>query len=135
VSPELRDLIAEHRRKLRRVLDDHRAIFAKLEVGNSGLAERESAATALHSFYTGIEFIMRAVATAYDGPPAKAGDWHATLLVSMAALGPRRPALLSPAAADALGRYLDFRHRFRNIYGVELSWNLMRPLVLGWMRQ
>lgn len=131
MSPDLRALIDEHRQKLRRVLDEHRSIFEKLESGEYGLAERESAAMALHSFYTGVEFIMRALERAFGADTLKGGGWHAALLNSMSKRTPNRPALLSPATAAELGKYLDFRHRFRNIYGLELDWALMRPLVMG----
>ena len=45
--------------------------------------------------------------------------------------GPRRPALLAETTADSLEEYLEFRHRVRNLYGFDLDWNLMRPLVSG----
>lgn len=43
--------------------------------------------------------------------------------------GATRAAVLRPATADLLRDFLQFRHRFRNLYGFELSWPLMKPLV------
>lgn len=131
MSPELRRLLGEHAARLRRLLAEHQADFARLEMSEPTLLEREGAATALHSFYTGVEFIMRSVAERFDGGVDKAGDWHSTLLDSMRRAAPGRPPLLSDATADRLRAYLVFRHRFRNIYGFELDWALMKPLVLG----
>lgn len=41
----------------------------------------------------------------------------------------RVPPLLSEELAGTLSGYLAFRHRFRNLYGFELDWTRMQPLV------
>lgn len=134
MSPELRALIDDRRGRLHRHVDDHAAFIAGLErSGESpGLVEREAAAAMLHSFYTGVEFILRTIADGIDGAPPRSGaSWHADLLGSMTRAGPGRTGVLSDATAAALRPYLKFRHRFRNLYGGELDWTMMGPLVNG----
>jgi hypothetical protein len=130
VSPELAALIAEHRARLDRLVRDHEAFFAGLQSEPPGLIEREAAGAMLHSFYMGIEFILRAIAEGFDGGVRKSDAWHTELLESMMRPGPRRQAVLSPETGQSLKPYLAFRHRFRNIYGNVLDWALMQPLVL-----
>lgn len=131
MSPELRALIDEHRARLRRLLAEHSDLFTELGSKEPTLIEREAAATSLHSFYTGVEFIMRSIAEAFDGGLVKTSAWHVALLEAMRKPTARRAALLSPAVADRLREYMLFRHRFRNLYSFELEWTLMKPLVLG----
>jgi hypothetical protein len=83
----------------------------------------------LHSFYTGIENILKRIAVALDGGLPKGENWHRDLLASMAKPGAHRPAALSPAARLALRQYLGFRHVFRQGYGFDLQWEKMSGLV------
>lgn len=83
----------------------------------------------LHSFYTGIEFIMRSVADGFAEGPLTTGSWHAALLDNMRQSNIRRPALLSGSTADQLKKYMLFRHRFRNLYSFDLDWAMMKPLA------
>lgn len=41
----------------------------------------------------------------------------------------RRPALINDELVGELQGFLAFRHRFRNLYGFELEWSRMQPLV------
>lgn len=129
MSRELRELIAGHRARLVRLVKEHRQFFAMLEHEQPGLIEREAAATAIHSFYTGIEFILRSIAERFDGSIPKTGAWHAELLDSMRYRTELRGEVLTEASAERLKGYLVFRHRFRNIYGFELDWAMMQPLA------
>lgn len=131
MSPELLALVNEHRIRLRRLVADHRDLLAELVVREPSLIEREALGTALHSFYTGIEFIMRGIAEGLGDRVEKSGAWHAALLDSMRRPSVQRPALLGAVTTDRLRAYMLFRHRFRNIYGSELDWLLMKPLALG----
>ena len=42
-----------------------------------------------------------------------------------------RPAVISSDLRQRLSDYLRFRHLFRNIYGRELRWDLLRSLADG----
>lgn len=128
MSPELRRLIEREREMLRRLVAEHRETIEAALRHEPGLIEREAIAMMLHSFYTGIESIMRSIAGA-SGRFAKSEGWHAELLKSMQEKTEDRPALLTPELAATLSGYLTFRHRFRNLYGFELEWRRMKTLV------
>jgi hypothetical protein len=40
-----------------------------------------------------------------------------------------RPPVLRAESARAAERYLDFRHKFRNLYFFDLDWALLEPLL------
>jgi hypothetical protein len=40
-----------------------------------------------------------------------------------------RPAVLTCATVRQLEEFLRFRHLYRNVYGFELEWNRLRPLL------
>jgi hypothetical protein len=83
----------------------------------------------LDTFYTGVERALERTARTFqslpDGP-----NWHRVLLDESALDVPCvRPPVLSPGSAEAVGRYLSFRHRFRNLYLFDLDQGQMQPLV------
>jgi len=45
--------------------------------------------------------------------------------------GDIRPAVISENLYENLKEYLKFRHLFRHIYGFELKWERIKPLVLS----
>ena len=84
----------------------------------------------VHDFYTGVERIFEKIAVELDGGVPAGRAWHRDLLLAMTLEVPsRRPALLSEATAQQLEELLRFRHLFRNVYGFELQWPRLRPLL------
>jgi predicted nucleotidyltransferase len=84
----------------------------------------------VHDFYTGAERLFEKVASELDGGVPAGRSWHRDLLLSMTLEVPsRRPALLSDATARELEAFLRFRHLFRNVYGFELEWTRLGPLL------
>jgi hypothetical protein len=129
VSARLRRQIEVEREQVNRLLDIHRPLLAKC----AGLApdpiERSALAAMLHSFYTGIENVLKRIAVECDAGLPQGDTWHRALLDAMTRPGPRRPAAISQATRDALRPYLDFRHVFRHAYSFDLRWEKMSALV------
>lgn len=89
-----------------------------------------AAGSLLHDFYTGLEKIFRRVALKVDQDLPAGPDWHLQLLQRMATpIEGVRPRILADDQVRRLEEYLRFRHLFRNIYGFELRWELIEPLV------
>lgn len=128
MSPDARRMIERELEMLRRLIDEHRTLIEMPSNYAPTLIEREALATLLHSFYSGVESIMRTIAV-MAGEFSKGDSWHAQLLHSMQHKTPVRCALLNSELADSLAEYLAFRHRFRNLYGFELEWARMQPLI------
>lgn len=122
--------IAVQREQLGRLLQHHPSLLQKCTQQAPDAIERSALAAMLHSFYTGVENIFKRVAIECDGG-APAGDtWHRDLLDAMTLPTPQRPAVISEDLRNALRKYLNFRHVFRQAYSFELRWEKMSPLVL-----
>lgn len=86
----------------------------------------------LHDFYSGVEKIFLYIAKEIDQAAPKSEIWHRLLLEQMTLnLEGCRPPVISKEMAKDLEVYLSFRRRFRNLYGFELSWDRMEPLILN----
>lgn len=79
---------------------------------------------------TALVGIFAAIAQSMEGGAPVGLRWHRELLEDMAMDQPTiRPSVLRPSTARTLDEYLRFRHLFRHIYGSELSWGRLRPLL------
>jgi hypothetical protein len=84
----------------------------------------------VHDFYTGIERIFEKIAPELNGGVPAGSAWHRELLESMALDLPTiRPPVIGRETVRILGEYLRFRHLFRNVYGFELEWERLQPLL------
>ncbi|MCX5677463.1 MAG: hypothetical protein NTX87_20980 [Planctomycetota bacterium] len=131
MSAELRGYFETECRQIDRLMDEYRPLLARIAALEPDNFERSALAAMLHSFYTGVENILKRVAIASDGGLPDGQNWHRDLLASMAQPGAHRPAALSQATRLALRPYLSFRHVFRQGYGFDLQWDKMAGLVRG----
>jgi len=85
-----------------------------------------SKASVLHDFYCGVENIFKRIAPALNGGLPDGPVWHKELLYHMSLAIPQvRPAVVSKETAVLLDEFLDFRHKFRHIYGFDLDFTKM----------
>lgn len=116
---------------MRRLIDDFRPLIESAAAAEPGRFDLAALATVLHSFYGGVENMMKRIAIEIDGAVPKGEASHADLLSQVANATAARPAFIDAALRDRLGDYLRFRHVFRHAYAFELSWSKMAPLVYG----
>lgn len=84
----------------------------------------------VHDFYTGMERIFEKIAPELNGGVPAGSAWHRALLENMALDIPTiRPPVVRRETLRILGEYLRFRHLFRNVYGFELEWERLQPLL------
>lgn len=89
-------------------------------------------ASILHDFYCGVERIFVRIAEELNGGIPEGANWHIQLLKDMELeIEKVRPPVISHDVGKRLREYLEFRHRFRNIYGFELEWEKMKGLKDG----
>jgi hypothetical protein len=113
------------------------AVVAEAELALASFSERTPSGLELrgvgaivHDFYTGAERIFERIAPEINGGIPAGAAWHRELVDSMALDLPGiRPPVIGDATADRLAEFLRFRHLFRNLYGHELEWLRLRPLV------
>ena len=84
----------------------------------------------LHDFYSGLEKIFERIASSLDGDMPMGHDWHIQLLNRMGIeIETIRPKVISTQLQKELHEYMRFRHLFRKVYGFELKWDKMQPLI------
>lgn len=85
----------------------------------------------LHDLYKGIEAILARVARHIDLHVPDSPHWHQELLQQMSKPFPNRrnTAVLSADTVTKLDKYRKFRHVFRVIYGFDLDWDRIKPLL------
>jgi len=84
----------------------------------------------VHSFYNGIENILKRLAQEIENSVPVGEGWHRTLLRRMTAeVKGVRPRVLKRETVKALEPYLGFRHFFRHSYTFEIDWQKLQPLV------
>ena len=92
---------------------------------------RSAAGVVLQDFYNTVEKTLQRIATELDGSLPSGEAWHQQLVQRMTVAIPgRRPAVLDQELANTLVTYLRFRHLFRNIYGFDLDWDRIEPLLV-----
>jgi hypothetical protein len=131
-SAKLRILAAEVRAELPmldRAIAEMQMVEGHATSLEAGRVRLYAAAAMLDTFYTSVERILeriaRALGTLPDGP-----HWHRDLLHSSALDVPSlRPAVLNAESATALRKFLSFRHRFRNLYLLDLLAEHLDPLL------
>ena len=117
---------------LERVVSEIRNL--KEEIGSSEPGYRDKAALGalLHSFYNGIENVLKRIAEEVDQSVPVGEGWHRALLRRMTReVEEIRPPVLDPETARLLMPYLWFRHFFMHSYTFEIDWAKLKPLVDG----
>lgn len=114
----LKEEIEEAGRKIRSATSPDKSYFI------------ESTALKLHNFYTGCERIFEKIAGDVNRSIPTTHDWHIRLLKKMTIDIPGvRPPVISRELGKELEEYLKFRHLVRSIYGFELHFKKMSPLI------
>ena len=91
-----------------------------------GLSELELAGVAalVHSFYNGVENIVKQLVQARGIALPMGESWHKELIQTAAEAG-----ILSEATSQGVREYLAFRHFFAHAYAFDLDPERLEPLV------
>ncbi len=132
MSDRLKKQIELELELLQRLLEVHKPILEKAARQITPTPIEISALGAmLHSFYSGIENILKRIVTEIDNRHFCGESWHRELLQLAANQTPNRPAVFTEDLCSRLEEYLRFRHRFRHSYSFQLNWEHMSSLVLS----
>jgi uncharacterized protein YutE (UPF0331/DUF86 family) len=117
----LRERVAAELEAIDRVLSE---LPANASASSLSALERAGVAALLHSFYNGLENLLRLMVRA-RGLQVPAGDsWHRDLVGLAVTEG-----LIRADTAQGLRPYLAFRHFFAHAYAIYLQLDRLEPLV------
>jgi len=85
----------------------------------------------LHSFYNGVENIMKLIVRDQKGKITPSSKWHKDLFDLCFDQNEEAIGLFSNNLKDTLFEYLRFRHFIRNAYSFRIKWERMASLVLN----
>jgi len=123
----LRDEI-EKLRKIQQEVVENQAEFSDHDP--KSLRDLRGLASVLADIYQGAEnAFQRVVRTTKEGLPS-GGEWHRLLLDQMAReVTGVRPLVITSQTRQALEDFRKFRHLARHLYGFDLNWEEIRPLL------
>jgi hypothetical protein len=84
----------------------------------------------LHSFYNGIENVMKLIINEKYGKLPSSTKWHKELLDLCFNKASDGRILFTGNLKNILDDYLRFRHFIRNTYSYRVKWELMEDLVI-----
>ena len=117
------------RANLQRV-EEHQAEVLDAVGRETDFFVRSAAGVVLQDFYNTVEKSLQRIAIELDGAVPTGDAWHQQLVQRMTVAIPgRRPAVLDQKLAMRLSEFLRFRHLFRSIYGFDLDWSRIEPLL------
>ena len=116
--------------RIERVVEEARDGLEQFAEKRPSLLELRGLGDVVHDFYTSVERVFERVSVEFDGGRPRGPAWHQELLESMTLEIPdRRPPVVAVQTARQLEEMMRFRHLFRNVYGFELEWGRVRPLL------
>lgn len=116
--------------RLRSIVAEAEEALTDFATDTPRLRELRGVGDIVHDFYTGIERIFEKIAPELNGGVPAGPASHRELLDNMTLDLPQvRPAVITRATAGLMAEFLRFRHLFRNLYGFELEWPRLHPLL------
>lgn len=115
-----------------RIRDEADRALREIGSGPPSALQTYGAGKVAHDFYLALEIIFERVGREYDGGLPSGPAWHRDLLRLMATpVVGLRPAVIPGEVEGALSELLRFRHRFRNLYALDLEWPLIAKHLQG----
>lgn len=116
-------------RQIDKLLESYGSVLEQCKEIELGLIELTAVASALHSFYNGIENMLLMISKSFGEAILDQSQWHRTLLIQMAEPTKERKPVISDSLEIKLLEYLGFRHFYRHTYSFILEWSELKKLV------
>ena len=112
-----------------KLLNESKPLLDLCKLKTPDFIEMSAAALLLHSFYNGIENILRLIIRFYDTKLPNDIKWHMELLEKAFISNENRKEIFNIELQETLEEYLKFRHFVRHSYGFQLDWERMEDLI------
>jgi len=120
--------MANLKEKVQVELDNIEKVLAELpessKLSELSILELAGSATLLHSFYNGMENILKQICLSKEIPLPSGASWHRDLVSST-----QKEGIISSSLTNNIQPYLAFRHFLNHSYALDLYADRMEPLV------
>jgi hypothetical protein len=114
-----------------KLLDETMPLLKSAQLKIPDMIETAALGLFLHSFYNGIENIIKFVMKERYGKLPSSNKWHKELLDLCFIKNNDQKELFREELKIALDDYLSFRHFIRNTYAFKIKWERMEDLILN----
>ena len=112
-----------------RLFEEYNLFFQDMNYERPDLLQTTVIANILHSFYNGIENILKLIIRFYDNKLPNDIKWHMELLEKAFIPNENRKNVFRNEIQEKMEEYLKFRHFVRHTYGFQLEWERMEDLI------
>jgi len=113
-----------------KLLDETEPLLKLVQSKIPDMVEAAALGLFLHSFYNGIENIIKFIMKEKYGKLPSSNKWHKELLDQCFIKDDNQKELFSEDLKIVLDDYLSFRHFIRNTYSYKIKWERMEYLIL-----
>jgi hypothetical protein len=114
-----------------RLLDETSPLLKLANNKTPDMIETAALGLFLHSFYNGIENIIKFIMRDKYRKLPSSNKWHKELLDLCFVKDNKQNELFSDQLKSVLDDYLSFRHFIRNTYSFKIKWERMEHLILN----
>ena len=115
--------------QINKLLNDSKPLIDLCKLKIPDFIELSAAALILHSFYNGIENILKLITKFYDNKLPNGNKWHMELLDNAFVSNENRKQIFKIEIKELLEEYLKLRHFIRHSYGFQLEWSRIENLM------
>jgi hypothetical protein len=112
-----------------KLFDSHKPLLDLCKLKIPDFIEMSATAMFLHSFYNGIENILKLIFKFYNNKLPNDIKWHMDLLEMAFISNENRKIIFRNELQKTLEEHLKFRHFVRHSYGFQLEWERMEDLI------
>jgi hypothetical protein len=114
-----------------KLLDETIPLLKLVRIKTPDMVETAALGLFLHSFYNGIENILKLIIKEKYGKIPFGNKWHKELLDLCFEKSNEQKELFNENLKVVLDDYLSFRHFIRNTYSYKIKWERMEYLVIN----
>ena len=114
-----------------KLLNETSPLLKLVHIKTPDMVETAALGLFLHSFYNGIENIIKFIIKEEHGKLPSGNKWHKELLDLCFSKTKEDKQLFNANLQFILDDYLSFRHFIRNTYSFKINWDRMEYLILN----
>jgi len=118
-------------KQIDKLINETTPLLKLVRIKTPDMVETAALGLFLHSFYNGIENILKSVIKEKNGKLPSGNKWHKELLDLCFIKINGQKELFDERLKTVLDDYLSFRHFIRNTYSYRIKWERMEYLVLN----